>query len=143
MPDHLLITPYGLVGRNTNLSASTVANNDNRNVTNDFYYTLGMGGQLQYVLNNTYSFYLDQLFAYNWDQSGPLNGVMPQNMLLYTTTLGAKLNVYKQLQIGLNGFVTFYRSMTSFPQDNTTGVSIYIPCNCTSYGGTISVGMTY
>jgi hypothetical protein len=140
--DHLLLTPYGLLGRNTNLSASTLVNNNNSNISNNFYYTAGLGGRLQYLVNDTFSFYLDQLVGYNWDQSGPVNGIMPQNNMVYTTTLGGKFNVYKQLQIGLNGFYSFYQNMASLPQD-TTGTSVYSPCNCGSYGGTISVGMTY
>jgi hypothetical protein len=137
-----LLTPYGLLGRNTNLAASTLTSNNNSNVANDFYYTLGIGGRLEYRMDDTIDFYLDQLFAYNWDQSGPLNGIMPQNNQIYTTTLGAKFNVYKQLQLGISGFYSIYQPMASLPTDST-GVGVYAPCNCGSYGGTISVGLTY
>lgn len=138
--DNLLLTPYGLVGRNANVAASTLYYNNNSNITNDFYYTLGMGGRLDYRINNKVDLYLDQLVGYNWDQSAPLNGVMPQNNMVYLTTLGVKYNVYKQLQIGLNGFYNFYNNMASIPQD-TTGASVYVPVN--SYGGAITFGLTY
>lgn len=143
MDEHLLLTPYGLLGRNTNLAASTLAANNNSNVANDFYYTFGIGGRLEYRMNDTIDFYLDQLIAHNWDQSGPLNGIMPQNNQIYTTTIGAKFNVYKQLQLGISGFYSIYQPMASIPTDST-GVGVYAPCNsCGSYGGTISVGLNY
>ena len=138
--DHLLLTPYGLVGRNTNVAASTLYYNNNSNITNDFYYTLGIGGRLDYLINKKVDLYLDQLVGYNWDQSAPLNGVMPQNNMVYLTTIGVKYNVYKQLQIGLNGFFNFYNNMASIPQD-TIGASVYVPVN--SYGGAITLGLTY
>jgi uncharacterized protein (UPF0333 family) len=140
--NYLLLTPYGLVGRNANLTASTLYNNNNSNITNDFYYTSGVGGRLEYRINRVFDIYLDQLVGYNWDQSAPLNGIMPQNTMVYTTTLGAKFNIYKQLQLGVNGFYNIYQNMASLPLDNT-GVSVYVPCDCGSYGGTISIGMTY
>lgn len=141
--DHLLLIPYGLVGRNTNLTASTLYYNNDSNITNDFYYTGGIGTRLEYRINKTFDVYLDQLIAYNWDQSGPLGGVPPQNNMVYTTTLGAKFNVYKQLQLGANGFYSIYQNMAALPNDPSTGVSVYAPCNSGSYGGVVTVGMTY
>ncbi|MFN8770430.1 MAG: hypothetical protein ACK5Z5_02105 [Neisseriaceae bacterium] len=141
--EHLLLTPYALVGRNTNLAASTLLYNNNKNVTNDFFYTAGIGGRVEYRINSTVDLYLDQLIAYNWDQSGPINGVMPQNNQVYTTTLGTKFNVYKQLQLGLSAFYTIYQNMAALPTDPNTKVGVYYPGNEGSFGGTISIGLTY
>lgn len=143
MKDHMLLTPYGLVGRNTNLTSSTLVSNNYSNITNDFYYTAGIGGRLEYRFNHIYDVYLDQLVAYNWDQSGPQGGIMPQNNMVYTTTLGTKFNVYKQLQLGVSGFYSNYQNMAALPLDVQTGVSVYAPCNSGTYGGSISLGMTY
>jgi hypothetical protein len=142
IPDTLSLTPYALIGRNTNLSASTAYNNKDANVSNDFYYTGGVGGRVGYNVANFLNVYADALVAYNWDQSGPLGGITPQNNIVYTATLGAKFNVYKQLQLGVNGFYSLYQNMASLPQD-TTGTSIYAPCNCGSYGGVFTVGLNY
>jgi len=142
IPDTLSLTPYALIGRNTNLSASTAYNNKDANVSNDFYYTGGVGGRVGYNVANFLNVYADGLVAYNWDQSGPLGGIPPQNNMVYTATLGAKFNVYKQLQLGVNGFYSLYQNMASLPQD-TTGTSIYAPCNCGSYGGVFTVGLNY
>ena len=141
--DDFLLTPYGLLGRNNNLAASTLYFNNDNNITNDYYITGGVGGRLEYRINKIFDVYLDQLVEYNWDQSGPQGGLMPQNTVAYTTTLGAKFNVYKQLQLGVSGFYKIYQSMATLPNDPTIGTSIYAPCDCGSYGGTISVGMTY
>ncbi len=142
VPDTLLLTPYALIGRNTNLSASTVQNNNDANITNDFYYTGGLGGRLEYRINNMFDVYADELVAYNWDQSGPVGGIQPQNNMIFTSTLGAKFNLYKQLQLGVNGFYSIYQPMASLPTDST-GTSIYAPCNCGYYGGMVTIGLTY
>lgn len=142
IPDTILLTPYALIGRNTNLAASTVQNNNDANITNDFYYTGGLGGRLEYRINKTIDVYADELVAYNWDQSGPVGGIQPQNNMIFTTTLGAKFNVYKHLQLGINGFYSIYQAMASLPTDYT-GTSIYAPFNCGYYGGMITVGLTY
>lgn len=141
--DRLLLTPYIAGGRNSNMAASVSVYNNNANVaTNNFYYTGGGGARLEYRVNSLIDVYADQLIVYNADQSAPVSGVEPQNNMLLTSTLGVKFNVYREFQIGINGFYNLSQQMSSLPID-TTGTTIYTPCNCGSYGGMITMGLTY
>ena len=149
--DNLQLTPYALVGRNTNLAMSTIVSNGFSNVTNNYYYTGGFGGRLEYRINNSILLYFDQSISYNWDQSGPVAGIQPQNNFISQTTLGSKFNIVKNLQLGINGFYKNYQYMSSVPSatpSNNGGsdgngnlVTIYQAQN--SLGGMITVGLTY
>ncbi len=141
---HLQITPYALGGRNTNLSYSTMIANGQQNLTNDYFWTAGIGGRIEYRINGAILVYADQNGVYNWDQSGPNNGIEPQNNIAYTSTLGAKFNIVKNLQLGVNGFYTGYSSQATIPT-LTTGVGsssqVYYPQS--TFGGLVTVGLTY
>ena len=151
MPDQLQLTPYGLLGRNTNLAMSTILSNGFANVTNDYYYTVGAGGRLEYIVNSNIFLYADQLISYNFDQSQPVGGIAPQNNMVYLTTLGAKFNIVDNLQLGVSGFYKNYQAMASVPpptpsnnggtDQNGRLVSIYqIQYNV---GMLLTVGLTY
>ena len=91
--DKLLLTPYGTIGRNTNISSYTMA----------------------------------------------YNSVPANNNYTYTTTLGSKFNVYRNLQLGAQAFYTNYyftNSLTTPSYGNAL-----VPQS--SVGGLISVGLTY
>ncbi len=140
--DHILLTPYIMGGRNTNMSASVIKNNNNANIINyDFYYTGGGGVRLEYRINNLAALYIDQLAAYNLDQSNPINS-LPQNNMMFTTSVGTKFNVLNNLQLGVQGFYSTFQPMSTIPMDNT-GTTVYTPCNCGTYGGTVTIGLTY
>lgn len=150
MPEHLQLTPYVLAGRNTNIAMSTIVSNNFSNISNDYYYTGGLGGRLEYRINNNILVYADQLAAYNWDQSAPLGGIPPQNNMAWTSTLGAKFNLYKSLQVGLQGFYTNFQAEAAVSPANTTSsggqsgsglYTIYQPQS--SLGGLVSIGLTY
>jgi hypothetical protein len=146
----LLLTPFVLLGRNTNVATSTIIGNNFNNITNDYFITGGVGGRAEYRIDKYILLYADQTIAYNWDQSGPIGGVMPQNNMLYTTTLGAKFNVVKNLQLGLNGFYNNFQNMATPPNTatsnggnlpNGTTTSIYqVQSNM---GMMITAGLTY
>lgn len=149
-----MVTPYGIGGRNTNLAMASILANSYSNVTNDYFLTAGLGVKAQYIVNKYVNVYLDQAWAYNWDQSAPLYGIMPQNNQVFTTTLGAKYNVWEQLQLGVALFYNNYQYNATAPNTTTLGsvgagggnngvstVSIYQPQY--SYGTSISVGMTF
>lgn len=146
----LQLVPYALVGFNTNLAMSTLTANNFANVTNDTFYTGGIGARLEYRITKWVEVYADQSMVYNWDQSGPLNGIQPQNNMAYTTTIGAKFKPYKDFIIGLNGFYNNYQYMAGAPGTgatnggnsvNGTTYSIYQPQY--NLGGMITVGLTY
>ncbi len=138
----ILIIPFLNLGRNTNLSSSTIYFN-NKNITNDFYYTLGIGSRLDFIVNKYFMIYLKPYMNYNLDQSGPLDGVMPQNNLVYNIVLGTKLNVYKNLQIAINGYYNYYQVLSDLPVDKYTGYSIYSVANNNGYGLNVNFGLVY
>ncbi len=150
VPSHLLITPYALLGYNTNIAMSTITSNNFANVTGDSYMTAGVGGRIEYRITKWVDIYADQNAVYNWDQSAPLNGIMPQNNMIYTTTVGAKFKPYKNLILGVNGFYNNYQYMAAAPGSGSTNggnsstggtYSIYQPQN--NFGGMVTVGLTY
>lgn len=139
---HLQIIPYAMAGLNN--TASTFfpeAGATASGVTaNNFAYTGGVGGRIEYRINRTIELYADQNAAYNWDQSGPQFGIQPQNFLSYTSTLGAKFNLAKNFQLGVQGFYTGYDNQAS----NTCGGCFgYAAQPSSSIGGLVSVGLTY
>ncbi len=140
---YLQFIPYGQIGRNTNLARSTVINNNQNNITNDYFITVGIGVRLEYRINDSIFVYIDQAGNYNWDQSGPVNGVQPQNNVIYTSTLGAKFNIWRNLQLGLKGFYNNYQYMAAAPTlpYDPTGSSIYQPQY--NIGGMFTIGLTY
>ena len=151
LPDSLQVTPYVLVGRNTNMAMSTLVSNGFANVSNDYYYTGGVGGRIEYKINKYILVYGDQLVSYNWDQSAPVGGVAPQNNMVYISTIGAKFNIVKNLQLGASAFYKNYQAEAAAPSptpSNNGGsdssgqlVTIYQPTS--SLGGMINVGLTY
>lgn len=142
---HLQVTPYALVGRNTNLAQSTIFANEGQSIANDVYYSGGIGARVEYRINNAIQLFADQDAVYNWDQSGPTGGIAPQNNIGYTTTLGAKFNVVKNLQLGVNGFYNYYQSAAPAAVFSVPGLpdggTVYTPHS--GIGGLVSVGLTY
>ena len=142
---HLLLTPYALVGINNNSStaineiissAGVVANNGTANTANQFYYSGGFGGRLEYRINHWIELYADQNAVYNWDQTGMPLGIQPQNFISYTSTLGGKFNLAPNFQLGVKGFYTAY--------DNQAGnFGGAFAQNTSGFGGIVSVGVTY
>ncbi len=151
LSQNLQVTPYALAGRNTNLAMSAIVANGYNNVSTDYYYTGGVGGRIEYRINKYILVYGDQLISYNWDQSGPSAGVEPQNVMNYVSTLGAKFNVVKNLQLGANAFYNNYQQMAAAPTPTSSNnggtasngqlTTIYQPQS--SFGGVITVGLTY
>jgi hypothetical protein len=144
--NHLQLIPYAMLGRNTNWATSTIiANGYAPLVTRDYFYTGGLGGRLAYRIDSSVMLYLDQIYLYNWDNSGAIKYIQtaPYNYgksyaatnYGFTTTLGAKYNVWKDLQLGLNLYWNNFQ-----PQSNIAGV-MYTPTN--TYGVLGSVGFTY
>ncbi|MBP9743194.1 MAG: hypothetical protein KBD37_07550 [Burkholderiales bacterium] len=141
----LQLIPYVLAGRTVNWATSTVLANGGENLSNDYFYTGGLGGRISYRINPTILVYADELYAYNWDNSGAIKSIQSNPDLYgksyaatnytFTSTLGAKFNVYRDLQLGVSGFWNNYQ-----PQSNISGI-IYTPTN--TFGGMVSAGLTY
>ncbi|MCE3267985.1 MAG: hypothetical protein K0R49_237 [Burkholderiales bacterium] len=141
----LQLTPYIMLGRNANWATSTVLANGSKNITEDYFYTGGIGARLSYKLNNTVLLYLDEGGVYNWDNSGAIKYIQTSSSYYgksyaatnygFNSVIGAKFNVYKSLQLGAN---TFWYNFQ--PQSNISGL-MYTPTNI--FGGEISIGLTY
>ena len=139
----LQLTPYGMFGRTNNWAASTVVANGGQNMSDDYFLTGGLGARLSYKINPVILLYADQLYTYNWDNSGAVKTIQTVTYgksyaatnYEFTSTLGAKFNVWRQLQLGVNGFWNNYQ-----PQSNMSGL-MYSPTN--SFGGMVSAGLTY
>lgn len=144
--EHLLVTPYATAGLNNNGivgdygNGATTRNPSTTTTANQFYYTGGIGARIEYRINHVVELYADQSAAYNWDQTGYVGGIQPQNMYAYTSTLGAKFNVVKDFQIGVKGFYQNYQMDSS--SGNPTGAGAY-PQPQTGVGGLVTVGLTY
>lgn len=139
----LQIIPYAMFGRDSNLATSTVNANGSNNMTTDYFYSGGFGARLNYRINDTFMLYADQLYQYNWDNSGAIKTVQTD---LYgksyaatnyelTSTIGAKFNIWENLQLGVNGFYTYFQ-----PQSNISGL-MYTPNNI--IGAMATIGLTY
>jgi len=141
----LQFIPYGMFGRNTNWATSTIVANGGENITQDFFWTGGAGARLVYRLNDVVLLYADQIAAYNWDNSGAIKSIQTDPALYgksyaatnytFTSLIGARFNIYKNLQLGANAFWNDFQ-----PQSNISGL-MYTPTN--TFGGEVSVGLTY
>ncbi len=141
---HLLLTPYALAGLNNNglvqyNMASGQTASSSANTSNQYFYTGGVGGRIEYRINNAILVYGDQAVAYNWDQSAPTAGIQPQNNVLFTSTAGAKFNIVKDFQLGVAGFYQNYQPQAS--GQGTGGIQISQPQD--GLGGLVTVGLTY
>jgi hypothetical protein len=146
---HLLITPYGLAGLNNNgiagdYTTGTNAQGASTTTANQFYYTGGVGGRLEYRINHAIEVYADQSAAYNWDQTGYSGGIQPQNFYAYTSTLGAKFNIVKDFQLGVRGFYqnNQFDSSSGTPSGSSQ-LGFAYPQAQTSVGGLVTIGLTY
>ena len=144
--EHLLLTPYGILGLNNNAIAGQ-KNGANFNEegalgtpANQLYYTGGVGARLEYLINRSIELYVDQSTTYNWDQTSYANGIQPQNLYAFTSTLGAKFNLVKDFQVGVRAF--YQNDQMDASSGNPAGNGAY-PQPQASMGGLVTVGLTY
>lgn len=145
--DTLLVTPYALVGRNTNLTSNSLnnnmsssggVNNLSSNVTQDYFLTGGLGGRLEYRINKIFDVYFDQNMLYNSDRSQQSSTYTSASNYQLTSTLGAKFNVWDELQLGLQAFYT-YNALTGSP----TAAQQYQLYQQNQIGTMATIGLTY
>lgn len=146
--DRMQLLPYIIFGRNTNWAASTIVANNYNNISVDFFYTGGLGLRFGYIVNNNILLYIDQLYSYNWDNSGAIKSVqtLPPEKggygksyaatnYQFTTTVGFRYNINDVLQISLASYYNNYQH-----QSNISGI-VYIPQH--NFGQILSFGFTY
>ncbi|HLX54252.1 MAG TPA: autotransporter outer membrane beta-barrel domain-containing protein [Aquella sp.] len=140
---HLLITPYGQVGMNNNSSTMVnelVVTTSTPGITaNDYVWTAGVGGRIEYRINRWIDIYGDQNIVYNWDQTGMTLGIMPQNFMSLTSMIGARFNLAPNFQLGVRGYYTNYQNLAS---NTILGVPAFAQNNST-IGALVTLGLTY
>ncbi len=143
MNNDIQITPYVMFGRNANFATSTIVADDFHNLTTDFFLTGGLGFRFGYKVKNDLMIYLDELYSYNWDNSGAIKTVQTSvygksyaaTNYQFTSTLGVKYNINSAIQLSIDSFWNNYQH-----QSNIAGV-VYTPQN--TFGEMISLGLTY
>lgn len=142
---HLQLTPYALAGISNNGEAGYNAavfgssNQSGMYTANQYFYTGGLGGRIEYRVNKVVLVYFDQSALYNWDQSSYTGSVGQQNNVELTSMLGAKFNVTDTLQLGVKGFYSYFDQQSCAGVVN--GQSILQSQN--GLGGLVTVGVTY
>ncbi|HLX54251.1 MAG TPA: hypothetical protein VKR58_09935 [Aquella sp.] len=135
---HLQIIPYAALGINSMSGVIQYIPSTPGVSANSFAYLGGIGGRLEFRINRTILLFADQLMAYNWDQSGPIGGVMPQNTISLVSTAGAKFNLAQNFQLGVQGVYTNYQ-----PQAGNATAAGFMMQRQWSVGGLVSLGITY
>lgn len=154
LKNELSVTPYALLGKNANttqfntvmggLTTGTV-------ITQDFYYTTGIGARIEFLVNKQIMIYFDQMVGYNFDQGGvsvssAVNGspqIIQTSNWQTTSTLGTKFNPWQNLQLGANVFYSTYAGYDAGSVDylqtnnNLGGVPV------TQMGVLMSAGFTF
>lgn len=151
LPNQLLLTPYATVGRNTNAAMSTILANSYSNITHDYFYTLGGGARVEYLISPQWSLYADEVLAYSLDQSKPISPYKNADMFNSTTLFGAKYLPYKDLIIGFSGFYSYFNQRaqpsTAFVNGgpDSSGSGNFTTAYKPSYqlGFYVSAGLTY
>lgn len=139
----LQLTPYAMFGRNSNWATSTIVANGYESLNNDYFLTGGLGARLSYNINDTIMLYMNEMYSYNWDNSGAIKSIQVATYgksyaatnYQFISTIGAKFNVTSDLQLGVSGFWTNFQ-----PQSNIAGI-VYTPTN--TFGEMVTVGLTY
>lgn len=97
----LQVIPYATLGRVLNYNGTALADSG---FVNSFYNMYGGGARVEYVFIPGASVYFDQSIAYMQDPTG---NYFNQSSISYTSTLGARYNVTKYFQLGLQGSINY------------------------------------
>jgi hypothetical protein len=146
LQDHLQVTPYILLGKNGNMTPYTVIGSAqdinsvkyiNSGLSN-FFWTSGIGGRLEYAVNQTFDFYLDENLNYNLDNSKIQAPYVKQNNLSLVNLIGFKWQAWRELQFAVEGFYTYEDYLLSMPQEQN---SQFNPSS--NFGTRFVVGLTF
>jgi hypothetical protein len=144
--NQLQITPYVLLGKNGNMTPYTVVDSAqdingvkyiNSGLSN-FFWTSGIGGRLEYAVNETFDFYLDENLNYNLDNSKIQSPYVKQTNLSIVNLVGIKWQAWRELQFAVEGFYTYQDYLLSMSQDQN---SEYNPSS--TFGTRLTVGLTF
>ena len=140
------ITPYALVGKNGNMTPYSLSNTaiDDHHVKyitsglENFFWTTGIGGRLEYAVAETFDFYLDENLNYNLDNSHVQAPNVKLNNLELMNTIGAKWQAVSKLQFAIEGYYRYQQYTLSVPQEQDLQ---YNPLM--DFGTRLMVGMTF
>ncbi len=107
IPGTLYLIPYGHAGYNTNWATYTIfvnAPTNNNNLMQDYFITTGSGLKIDYRINKHVNTYYDFSVLYNKSQAPQFKYSNSLTNIGFNSTLGARFNVYKDFQLGINGF---------------------------------------
>ncbi|MDD3266982.1 MAG: hypothetical protein PHC75_07390 [Burkholderiales bacterium] len=135
--DNFTVIPYGDLGVIMNMNSYNVRNNSSitNAISKDMYLQYGAGAKVEYAFNDMWQIYADQLLASMYDMSS-----LNINAWRSTTSVGAVINPYSLLQVGVKGFYDSVNPTgnTFDPQSNS-----FIPANQNSLGLQFDIGLRY
>lgn len=133
----LQVIPYANIGAVSSINSYNIKQSGSvtNAISQDKYYQYGAGGRIEYVINNYFQLYADQLFAMMNDQSG-----MDLDTWSSTSKIGTKINLFDNFQANLDGF---YNMMlpTGNTSNPTTGINYAL--NQNTLGIELSLGFHY
>lgn len=104
--DYLQIIPFLNIGKVLNYNGITLPSG----IINSYYYQYGIGGKLEYRINNNFLLYYEQVLAYLDDKSGSSLNLSAVNS---SSQIGIKINIPASLQLGFGTFYNYYRILDS------------------------------
>lgn len=122
--NHLQITPYGLFSKNSNMTPYSVlyTAQDQDGVKyinsglNNFFWTAGFGGRLEYAVSNTFDFYLDEHLSYSYDNAVIQHPYVKQNNIALANLLGMKWQAWNKLQFAVEEFYNYQDYLITLPE---------------------------
>lgn len=135
--EQLQIIPYANTSVIMNMNSYNLRTNSSimNAISQDMYLQYGLGGRVEYAINNFWQIYADQLVAQMDDQSS-----LGINAWHSTSSLGVKINPGSVLQIGLKGFYDYIN-----PEGNAFSVNnnSFVPAQQSSLGMQLDIGLRY
>lgn len=131
------LIPYFNAGIIGNISSYNVSQNPSLSyiLNHDYYIQYGIGGRAEHAVNQYWQLYFDQLFAELNDRSS-----LGLNSWRSTSTLGTKINLTNNFELGLRGFYDMIRPNNP-PATSSSGT--YYASQQNTYGGIVSIGVNY
>ncbi len=146
--DSIMVTPYGMIGRSTNMSSFALDNLSagEKNLTSSYYNTLGAGFRLEAIAINKYlELYLDEYLGHNFNET-PIEPTIfsgDPSYSAWTTTVGLKWRVAYNFQIGANYAFTADYPATPLMNKQDSKAPFYYYTPSTNYAYMLTFGFNY
>jgi opacity protein-like surface antigen len=146
--DSIMVTPYGMVGRSTNMSSFALDNlaASEKNITQSYYNSLGLGFRLEAIAINKYlELYLDEYLGHNFSET-PIETTIfsgDPSYSAWTTTLGLKWRVADNFQVGANYAFSAYHTATYLQNIQNSKAPFYYYTPSTNQAYMVTFGFNY